>query len=284
MTVVSIKNTTSEDLDEIERAVAGTRLDFNERSDRKAFEKFWERRREALAEPVARNLFSARSSATRYGTLQTVVFPGSGSDWRGPRNAVRDLRHALGLVGTKSARATTAKPRARRQRPNGKAHNDRTPTLVTDAQPGSWSTSSTSRLPLLKLAFSRGRMSQSQRYRDTPTCTEPNEAHAARRDMKIFQKEPIITLLVPRLDRPFEEDLRASPCTLRVRESAIAEGAPRAASAAAVTEIDSHWLSELHSSLAAASGGRRLGHRFVTPFLAMVVDRSGAQKMHRSRG
>jgi hypothetical protein len=29
----------------------------------------------------------------------TVIFPGSGSDWRGPHNVIADLRHALGLVG-----------------------------------------------------------------------------------------------------------------------------------------------------------------------------------------
>jgi len=28
-----------------------------------------------------------------------VFFPCSGSDWRGPRNAVATLRHVLGLVG-----------------------------------------------------------------------------------------------------------------------------------------------------------------------------------------
>ena len=29
----------------------------------------------------------------------TVIFPFSGSDWRGPRNVIATLRHALGLVG-----------------------------------------------------------------------------------------------------------------------------------------------------------------------------------------
>jgi hypothetical protein len=29
----------------------------------------------------------------------TVIFPTSGSDWRGPANAIATLRHALGLVG-----------------------------------------------------------------------------------------------------------------------------------------------------------------------------------------
>ncbi len=33
------------------------------------------------------------------GKVTTVVFPLSGSDWRGPHQAVSDLRHALGLVG-----------------------------------------------------------------------------------------------------------------------------------------------------------------------------------------
>ena len=51
MTVVPIQNNGQDDLDEIERAVA-TGLDFNERFVRKAFEKFRDRRREALAEPV----------------------------------------------------------------------------------------------------------------------------------------------------------------------------------------------------------------------------------------
>lgn len=33
------------------------------------------------------------------GKVTTVVFPFSGSDWRGPRNVIATLRHALGLVG-----------------------------------------------------------------------------------------------------------------------------------------------------------------------------------------
>ncbi len=51
MTVVTFQAFRPNDLDEIERAVA-TGLDFNERFVRKAFEKFRDRRREALAEPV----------------------------------------------------------------------------------------------------------------------------------------------------------------------------------------------------------------------------------------
>ncbi len=37
--------------------------------------------------------------AAHHGKVATVVFPTSGSDIRGPRNAVTSLRHALGLVG-----------------------------------------------------------------------------------------------------------------------------------------------------------------------------------------
>jgi hypothetical protein len=33
------------------------------------------------------------------GKVTTVIFPCTGSDWRGARNVVRSLRHALGLVG-----------------------------------------------------------------------------------------------------------------------------------------------------------------------------------------
>jgi hypothetical protein len=33
------------------------------------------------------------------GKETTIIFPASGSDWRGPRNAVASLRRALGLVG-----------------------------------------------------------------------------------------------------------------------------------------------------------------------------------------
>jgi hypothetical protein len=33
------------------------------------------------------------------GKVVTVIFPASGSDIRGPANAVSSLRHALGLVG-----------------------------------------------------------------------------------------------------------------------------------------------------------------------------------------
>jgi hypothetical protein len=33
------------------------------------------------------------------GKVTIVIFPNSGSDWRGPHNAVSSLRHALGLVG-----------------------------------------------------------------------------------------------------------------------------------------------------------------------------------------
>jgi hypothetical protein len=29
----------------------------------------------------------------------TIIFPATGSDWRGPRNAITTLRHALGLIG-----------------------------------------------------------------------------------------------------------------------------------------------------------------------------------------
>lgn len=36
---------------------------------------------------------------THRGEVTTVIFPASGSDWRGPRNAVAKLRRALGLVG-----------------------------------------------------------------------------------------------------------------------------------------------------------------------------------------
>jgi hypothetical protein len=33
------------------------------------------------------------------GKVTTVVFPSSGSDWRGSHNAISTLRHALGLIG-----------------------------------------------------------------------------------------------------------------------------------------------------------------------------------------
>jgi len=33
------------------------------------------------------------------GKVTTIIFPSSGSDWRGPANAVRSLRRALGLAG-----------------------------------------------------------------------------------------------------------------------------------------------------------------------------------------
>jgi hypothetical protein len=36
---------------------------------------------------------------THEGKTRIVIFPSSGSDWRGPRNAVAVLRRALGLVG-----------------------------------------------------------------------------------------------------------------------------------------------------------------------------------------
>jgi hypothetical protein len=35
----------------------------------------------------------------RLGKETTIIFPTSGSDWRGPRNAVSSLRRALRLVG-----------------------------------------------------------------------------------------------------------------------------------------------------------------------------------------
>jgi len=37
------------------------------------------------------------------GRTHLVIFPFSGSDWRGPAQAVTTLRHVLGLVGTKVA-------------------------------------------------------------------------------------------------------------------------------------------------------------------------------------
>jgi hypothetical protein len=36
---------------------------------------------------------------THLGKECTIIFPSSGSDWRGARNAVRSLRRALGLIG-----------------------------------------------------------------------------------------------------------------------------------------------------------------------------------------
>jgi len=36
---------------------------------------------------------------THLGKECTIIFPASGSDWRGPANAITSLRHALGLVG-----------------------------------------------------------------------------------------------------------------------------------------------------------------------------------------
>jgi hypothetical protein len=34
-----------------------------------------------------------------FGKVTTVIFPTSGSDWRGPRNVITSLRRALGLIG-----------------------------------------------------------------------------------------------------------------------------------------------------------------------------------------
>jgi hypothetical protein len=39
-------------------------------------------------------------AVAHHGKVATVVFPTSGSDFRGPLNAVTTLRHALGLVGS----------------------------------------------------------------------------------------------------------------------------------------------------------------------------------------
>jgi hypothetical protein len=36
---------------------------------------------------------------THDGKTRIVIFPSSGSDWRGPRNAISTLRRALGLIG-----------------------------------------------------------------------------------------------------------------------------------------------------------------------------------------
>jgi hypothetical protein len=36
---------------------------------------------------------------THRGKVTTVIFPLTGSDWRGARNAVTSLRRALGLIG-----------------------------------------------------------------------------------------------------------------------------------------------------------------------------------------
>jgi hypothetical protein len=36
---------------------------------------------------------------THRGKKTTVIFPTSGSDWRGPANTISTLRHALGLLG-----------------------------------------------------------------------------------------------------------------------------------------------------------------------------------------
>jgi hypothetical protein len=33
-----------------------------------------------------------------FGKVTTIIFPTSGSDWRGPRNVITSLRRALGLV------------------------------------------------------------------------------------------------------------------------------------------------------------------------------------------
>jgi hypothetical protein len=33
------------------------------------------------------------------GKETSIIFPASGSDWRGPRNTIMSLRRALGLVG-----------------------------------------------------------------------------------------------------------------------------------------------------------------------------------------
>ena len=55
MTVVSIKSTAPDDLDEVDRPIAAG-LDMDDRFMRKAFEKFRDRRREVLAEPVDEEL------------------------------------------------------------------------------------------------------------------------------------------------------------------------------------------------------------------------------------
>jgi hypothetical protein len=42
---------------------------------------------------------------THLGKKCTIIFPTSGSDWRGPRNAVASLRRALGLEMKKGSRS-----------------------------------------------------------------------------------------------------------------------------------------------------------------------------------
>jgi hypothetical protein len=41
---------------------------------------------------------------TYRGRTTVAVFPTSGRDWRGPRNAVANLRHALDLLARRAAR------------------------------------------------------------------------------------------------------------------------------------------------------------------------------------
>ena len=42
---------------------------------------------------------------THLGKECTIIFPTSGSDWRGPRNAITSLRRALGLEMKKGSRS-----------------------------------------------------------------------------------------------------------------------------------------------------------------------------------
>lgn len=59
------------------------------------------------------------------GRRGVVTIPSTGSDWRGPRNAIRDLRHELGLINTRTrnegdgSRQKSNKVPRRRMKPAG---------------------------------------------------------------------------------------------------------------------------------------------------------------------
>ncbi|UPK23399.1 hypothetical protein [Bradyrhizobium sp. 131] len=62
------------------------------------------------------------------GRLNRVMFPLGGPDWRGPANTLANLRHALGLFGTKAPRKRRSLKRPRKPEPIGGARLRATPT------------------------------------------------------------------------------------------------------------------------------------------------------------
>ncbi|UPK23397.1 hypothetical protein [Bradyrhizobium sp. 131] len=61
----------------------------------------------------------SRVVVIRYtGCLNRVMFPLGGPDWRGPANTLANLRHALGLFGTKAPRKRRSLKRPRKPDPD----------------------------------------------------------------------------------------------------------------------------------------------------------------------